>query len=148
MNRRTFLKKVIKTFFLILSAVSTYIFSVFIYPRKVRKKTTVYFFACDEDALPVRGVRQIYVKYTVREKTVNSKIFFVNTGKELFALSPVCSHLGCLVNWHRPKKRFICPCHGGRYDINGAVVEGPPPAPLSRLPLKIENAKAYIGLRV
>jgi Rieske Fe-S protein len=64
----------------------------------------------------------------------------------LFALSPVCTHLGCLVNWDYNKKEFICPCHGGKYDMEGKVRGGPPPAPLNRLPLEVRDEKVYIGM--
>ncbi|RME66309.1 MAG: hypothetical protein D6778_04940 [Nitrospirae bacterium] len=66
----------------------------------------------------------------------------------LYALSPVCTHLGCLVNWNYLKGEFQCPCHGGRYDIKGRVIGGPPPRPLTRLPLKIEGEKVLVGLKV
>lgn len=148
MVRRTFLKQIIKLFFLLLSVVSASIFSIFIYPWKVRKKELVFYHVTDEELLPVRGVRQVFFKYERNNTPINAKAFIVNTGEELFALSPVCTHLGCLVNWYRPKKRFLCPCHGGQYDMNGNVVEGPPPSPLRKLPLKMENGKVYLGLSV
>lgn len=148
MVRRTFLKKIIKLFFFLLSLISALIFSAFIYPWKVRRKELVFYQVTDEDMLPIKGVRQVFFKYKRNNTSINSKAFIINSGEDLFALSPVCTHLGCLVNWHRPKNRFLCPCHGGQYDMDGNAVKGPPPAPLKKLPLKIENGKVYIGLRV
>jgi len=148
MTRREFFKKTIKAFSLFFSVSILALFSFFAYPGKRRKKKLTYFYFSDEDALPVRGVRQVYLQYPVAGRQVQSRAFVINNGRELFALSPTCSHLGCLVNWNRPKNRFLCPCHGGQYDMNGQVIQGPPPAPLSRLPMRIEDGKAYIGLRV
>ncbi len=148
MVRRIFLKNIIKLFFLFLSVVSVTIFSLFAYPWKIRKKELVFHDVMDEDELPVKGVRQVFIKYIRNDRPINSKAFLVNTGKDLFALSPVCTHLGCLVSWHRPKGRFLCPCHGGQYDMEGNVADGPPPASLKRLPLKVEKGKVYIGLRI
>src|SRR5512143_3155194 len=54
------------------------------------------------------------------------------------ALSRVCTHLGCLVDYQKDKKRLLCPCHGGTYDLSGNVISGPPPKPLQQFPLKIE----------
>jgi Rieske Fe-S protein len=148
MVRRTFLKNTIKLFFLFLSLVSITIFSLFTYPWKIRKKELLFYNVMDEENLPVKGVRQVFIKYIRNDRSIKSKAFLVNTGNNLFALSPVCTHLGCLVNWNRPKRKFLCPCHGGKYDMEGNVVDGPPPAPLKRLPLKVEKGKVYVGLRV
>jgi Rieske Fe-S protein len=45
-------------------------------------------------------------------------------------LSNSCAHLGCPVRWlvnTEGEGEFLCPCHGGIYDINGGWVGGPPP---------------------
>ncbi len=54
-------------------------------------------------------------------------------------LSPVCTHMGCNVVWSGEKQRFLCPCHGGQYTADGRNVAGPPPRPLDRLPVRIDN---------
>ena len=148
LDRRYFLKKVCNlfSFFGFLMVVAVILLSAF--PKQVRKIKMVYVYACDEEDLPVQGVRQYYIDYPLHGKTVIKKIFIVNTGKELFALSAGCTHLGCLVSWHRPENRFRCPCHSGQYDIRGNVVAGPPPAPMKRLSLKIEHQKVNIGLKM
>ncbi|MDQ3361554.1 MAG: Rieske 2Fe-2S domain-containing protein [Actinomycetota bacterium] len=46
---------------------------------------------------------------------------------QLNILSNSCAHLGCPVRWFPEKHEFLCPCHGGLYDINGGYVGGPPP---------------------
>lgn len=43
----------------------------------------------------------------------------------IYALNPVCTHAGCIVNWNQEEKSWDCPCHGARYDINGTVITGP-----------------------
>lgn len=147
-DRRSFLKKICNLFSFIGLVMTVGLYLLFAFPKQIRKKKDLYVFACDEAELPVQGVRQYYIDYPLHGKTVTKKFFIVNTGKELLVFSSVCTHLGCLINWNRTENRFMCPCHGGQYDNQGNVVAGPPPAPLNRLPLKIERQKVYIGLRI
>ena len=51
---------------------------------------------------------------------------------KLNILSNSCAHLGCPVRWFPEKHEFLCPCHGGLYDINGGYVGGPPPRGMYR----------------
>ncbi|MDX6604550.1 MAG: hypothetical protein QOF23_1059, partial [Solirubrobacterales bacterium] len=50
----------------------------------------------------------------------------------LHAVSPVCTHLGCQVNWNRAERSWDCPCHGSRFGPDGTVLEGPAVRPLER----------------
>jgi Rieske Fe-S protein len=46
------------------------------------------------------------------------------------ALSAVCTHLGCTVQYKNDEHVIWCACHNGRYDLDGRNVSGPPPRPL------------------
>ena len=61
------------------------------------------------------------------------------------ALSRVCTHLGCLVEYNKETNRFICPCHAGAFSIEGNVMSGPPPKPLAKLPLNVQGDNIIIG---
>jgi cytochrome b6-f complex iron-sulfur subunit len=72
----------------------------------------------------------------------------VSAPEGLAVFSATCSHLGCLVNYHRDKREFVCPCHGGRYDLAGRNIAGPPPAPLARLPVRKQAGMILVGIKV
>jgi glycine/D-amino acid oxidase-like deaminating enzyme/nitrite reductase/ring-hydroxylating ferredoxin subunit len=44
---------------------------------------------------------------------------------EIHALSPVCTHAGCIVNWNQSERSWDCPCHGARFSVDGKVLTGP-----------------------
>ena len=54
------------------------------------------------------------------------------TEGELLALSNICTHMQCDVHWDTQLGQFLCPCHGGLYDMRGNNVGGPPPQPLAQ----------------
>jgi menaquinol-cytochrome c reductase iron-sulfur subunit len=67
----------------------------------------------------------------------------------IVALSPVCKHLGCTVNWNsdpaNPNK-FFCPCHYGLYDKDGKNVPNTPPlAPLDVYEHEVKDGTVYLG---
>ena len=55
---------------------------------------------------------------------------------ELYAVSPVCTHLGCKVHWNSVETSWDCACHGSRFNPDGTVIEGPAISPLKRKHVK------------
>jgi len=51
---------------------------------------------------------------------------------EVRALSPRCTHLGCLVRFNDAESAWECPCHGSRFGIDGEVLQGPATRPLEQ----------------
>ena len=66
-------------------------------------------------------------------------------GMGYIALSRVCTHLGCLVEYNKEANKFICPCHAGIFSVEGHVISGPPPKPLARLSLNVQGDNIIIG---
>ncbi len=44
---------------------------------------------------------------------------------ELHVMSPVCTHLGCHVQWNDAETSWDCPCHGARFGPKGQLLNGP-----------------------
>ncbi|MEA5600518.1 ubiquinol-cytochrome c reductase iron-sulfur subunit [Nostoc sp. UHCC 0252] len=59
--------------------------------------------------------------------------------KNLVAVNPICTHMGCTVEWLAEEKIFLCPCHASEFDPNGNVQMGPATKPLSNYETKIEG---------
>ncbi|BCS55229.1 ubiquinol-cytochrome c reductase iron-sulfur subunit [Geobacter sp. SVR] len=66
-------------------------------------------------------------------------------GGGVAAFSAVCTHLGCIVQWQQGQNQFLCPCHGGQFSSEGAVLGGPPPKPLAKLPFTVNGDSVTIG---
>ncbi len=90
---------------------------------------------------------QVDAWYT--SEVTNSAWVYKNEAGEIVALSPVCKHLGCVVNWNGSENdpnMFYCPCHGGLYEKSGKNVPGTPPtAPLDSYPTQEKDGILYLG---
>ena len=64
-------------------------------------------------------------------------IALIRKEEKLNAVSLTCTHLGCTVG--RSADGFVCPCHGSRFDTEGALLEGPATRPLDTYPVWVED---------
>ncbi len=65
-------------------------------------------------------------------------------GRNFVAFSMNCTHLGCPVRWLAEANLFMCPCHGGVFYSDGSVASGPPPKPLRRYTVRVNNDEVEI----
>jgi len=80
-----------------------------------------------------------------RNPAIDTDIYDRHT--QFIAISSRCAHLGCPVRWVEAAERFICPCHGGVYDLLGRRVSGPPPRPLDRFFTRVNGNLLELGPR-
>lgn len=60
---------------------------------------------------------------------------YKDEASRVIAISPVCTHAGCIVAWNDAEKSWDCPCHGGRFSPDGEVITGPPRTRLEKVAL-------------
>jgi cytochrome b6-f complex iron-sulfur subunit len=136
MNRRGFLKFLASI--LGLSALGAFLYplSRFLTPSEATGKAKP--ITIPQSELPVDAMKELLVMGT-------PSIIIHTKDKGYIALSRVCTHLGCLVNYDKARQIFICPCHGGTFDLEGNVISGPPPLPLPRYAVKVADGNIVIG---
>jgi Rieske Fe-S protein len=70
--------------------------------------------------------------------------YVVRSGTALFVFYNACTHMGCPVRWDDVDNLFLCPCHGGEYDMVGQVVHGPPPYALRQFKYEVIDGELYV----
>jgi Rieske Fe-S protein len=66
-------------------------------------------------------------------------------GGEIRAFQATCTHLDCIVQYRDDLKRIWCACHNGNYDLQGRVISGPPPKPLTAFQVQLVNDEIMIS---
>jgi cytochrome b6-f complex iron-sulfur subunit len=68
------------------------------------------------------------------------KVYIVRAKEgNLYALSAVCTHLGCITNWKPEEGIIACPCHGSKFQKDGTKITGPAPRGLQRFSLVLDE---------
>jgi len=62
------------------------------------------------------------------------------------ALSAVCTHVRCILDYDRTRNGLGCPCHEGRFDLSGNVLSGPPPRALQRYEVSLRAGEIFVHL--
>ncbi len=136
MKRRSFLKSLFT--FLGFTAFFSFLYPLlkFLSPKSVSAKFP---------SVALRR-RDVPVGESLKTMVGNKPVIVIHhPNKGYIALSRVCTHLGCLVDYDRSLGRIICPCHGANFTVEGRVISGPAPRPLEKIPLKVQGDKILIG---
>ena len=71
-----------------------------------------------------------------------SAILFRSSEEKVYALSRICTHEGCSVDFDMNQNRLICPCHGANYEAtDGSVISGPTTKALAKIKVAIKDDK-------
>ncbi len=99
--------------------------------------------------------------YPVRSVTFlqDQQVYIVRMPEGFYAVSAVCTHLGCVTQWKPDAEMIACPCHGSKFKSDGTKIEGPAPRPLPHFGIsltadgellvdKLQNIKSQQVLKV
>ncbi len=135
-NRREFLQRVLAA--LGLTTLASFLYPLYQYFSPRTQEAAAKHLVLSKKDIPAGDAKNIVFNNT-------PAIVINRPDKGFIALSRVCTHLGCLVDYQKDQKRLLCPCHAGTYDLSGAVIAGPPPKPLPQFPLRVEGDSLIIG---
>lgn len=67
----------------------------------------------------------------------DQQVYIVRAAQGFYAVSAVCTHLGCITQWKPELEQIACPCHGSKFRMDGTKIEGPAPAPLPHFAISL-----------
>ncbi len=73
------------------------------------------------------------------------KVLILNKDGEYHAMSAICTHLGCTVQWKPDEELVWCACHNARYDIDGKIISGPQPRALAPYNLSVQDGNLILS---
>jgi Rieske Fe-S protein len=90
------------------------------------------------DAVPVGAIKRFEAGAVIG--------YLQHTASGFVALSGVCTHMACLLQWNGAEKTFDCPCHGGRFLSTGKAAPGGryTYAPLPAIQTKVETGQVWV----
>lgn len=66
---------------------------------------------------------------------------------EYKAMSAVCTHLSCTVQYRPDMREVWCACHNGTYNLDGRNISGPPPRPLEAFDVQVRGDEIFVSRR-
>jgi cytochrome b6-f complex iron-sulfur subunit len=100
----------------------------YFFPRVLFEPSPI-FKAGFPDEYPVNSVSERWKK--------EFRVWIIRTNDGFYALSAICTHLGCTPIWLIAENKFKCPCHGSGFRRDGVNYEGPAPRPLERFKITL-----------
>ncbi len=89
-------------------------------------------------------VQELDEKGEIKNSIADLLVIRNPANNEIVAVNPVCTHQGCSVDWKADAKEFICPCHGSKFAVDGAVANGPATQPLGTYEVKEEGGAVLV----
>ncbi|SYZ73028.1 Cytochrome b6-f complex iron-sulfur subunit [Candidatus Zixiibacteriota bacterium] len=102
------------------------------------------------------NVSQVKLPFKLKELQEDDKRFRIfkfgrtlgiivwGSDNKLHALSAICTHLDCTVQYRKDLGLIWCACHNGKYDLEGRNISGPPPRPLKQFDVHVNQTTGDI----
>ncbi|MBF8280534.1 MAG: hypothetical protein HW383_307 [Candidatus Magasanikbacteria bacterium] len=65
-------------------------------------------------------------------------------GEKVKAFSTVCPHRGCDIDWNDTDGTWDCPCHGSRFEADGALKHGPAKRGLEKIDVVVDDGEIKV----
>jgi cytochrome b6-f complex iron-sulfur subunit len=101
----------------------------------------------DVAEIEAASLAELKAKGALRFKFGREPCILVFADGAVHALSLVCTHLGCLVEWNAERRQLTCPCHRAAFGLQGNVIEGPPPRPLPTFNVSLVGDRVLVRRR-
>lgn len=84
-------------------------------------------------------------EHPVGAVTKKGRVVLFRDAGGFWAVTAVCSHLGCQPAFDVQQNMFVCPCHGSRFDAEGRVLAGPATGNMSLAALRYDSQGALVA---
>lgn len=83
----------------------------------------------------------------IKSESTKDKIIVIHLANgNLYAVSSVCTHMGCDVVYDKSLGHLLCPCHGSQFGLDGSTIKGPAEKPLKSYKINTDNGSVVITL--
>jgi cytochrome b6-f complex iron-sulfur subunit len=94
---------------------------------------------------PVKALAELPADTPIAFRSGGIEGFLTRSGNQVTALSAVCTHMGCILNYSKFRDRFECPCHGATFEKDGQPTNySSPLSPLPSLKVKVANGQVEV----
>jgi cytochrome b6-f complex iron-sulfur subunit len=95
---------------------------------------------------PVKALTELPEATPIAFRSGAIEGFLTRHGDQVTALSAVCTHMGCLLNYSKFRDRFECPCHGATFEKDGQPTNrySSPLSPLPSLQVRVERGQVQV----
>lgn len=101
----------------------------------------------DEAEIEAASLADLKAKGALRFRFGREPCILIHSGGRVHALSLVCTHLGCLVEWSPERHQLVCPCHRAAFGLAGNVIDGPPKRPLPTFDVTVAGDRVLVKRR-